>query len=59
MVARRCIAKTSNLLHDASVGALTVHRTMRVFNLARRAVRAYLAAGVARNNTAKRELGER
>ena len=59
MVARRCIAKTSNLMHDASVGALTVHPTISVLMLARRAVRAYLAADVARDNTAKRELGER
>lgn len=44
-------------MHDASVSTQTVHRTMSVFVLARGAVRAYLAAGVVRDNTAKRELG--
>jgi hypothetical protein len=56
MVARGCIAKTSSLMHDASVSTLTVHRTMSVFVLAQGAVRAYLAAGMVRDNAAKREL---
>jgi hypothetical protein len=55
MVARRYIARTSELVHDGNLGELPLN----VLVLGRRAARACFVRGMARDNAAQRELGER